>query len=690
MATVRANAQLDATWKGGNATRSASRDINGLEKDSQKASTGFGGLSKAVGLAAVGFTAAAAAGATLARGLVTVTNLAAEQQRVEAQLAATLESTGHAAGMSADELKKLAADLQTMTTYGDEAIIASESLLLTFTQIGRDTFPRAQTAILDMATAMGTDLKAATIQVGKALNDPIAGVSALAESGIQFTEAQKDVIRSLVETGDTAAAQAIILKELETQFGGSASAAADTFGGRMTQLQNIIGDVGEEIGMQLLPAMTKIAEEAGPAILSAVQELQPEIRGFGQAVSDAADALVPLIRNTARWVEIGRISARVGRGIVTLGGSELVRAYRNAAAATNDYSDAIADLRREWELTQQEGIVVRDGVLELTQAQYDALPPLRKAAVDRAGFTLVTDDAVLSTDKLIRSTSELTAEQVEANRQYLISQGLIVGWRTNTDAMAESHDQLAPAVKKVKEEVQGEAEAVEQLWRGFEKLNPAISGGFVEAMDLSDGKLTSLQEATQNADTFILNLAGTLGATGEEMGYLAEATGVYTQAQIDAAVKAIEFETRLAALKQKFADGAISVYQFRDGVRDLIAEINGLQDKTVTVTVNTVENGRVVTNNTANAGGLSEFDNPVPGRAIGGPVRAGQAYMVGESGPELFVPPMAGTVLSNGDTKSALGGANIGTVNIYITQPNATPAQITSAVADGMGRRLRG
>ena len=689
MATVRANAQLDATWRGGSATRAASRDINDLDDKSKKASTGFGGLSKAAGLAVAGFAAAGTAAMALGRGLAAVTSLAAEQQRVEAQLAATLESTGHAAGMSAEELKKLAGDLQTMTTYGDEAIIASESLLLTFTQIGRDTFPRAQTAILDMATAMGTDLKAATIQVGKALNDPIKGVSALAEAGIQFSDAQKEMIATMVETGDTAGAQALILKELETQFGGSAAAAADTFGGRMTQLQNIIGDVGEEIGNQLLPAMKTIAEEAGPAILDAVRELNPEIENFGDWMVAAADAVVPLIRNLSTFIQVGQTSGRIARGITTLGLSELYRWLRNTETAQNDLNDAVREyppyatnaaraalaeaeeleaLNRQLEFNSQRGRTATVQTVELGSAMYDT----QRAA-----------------DGLIRSTSGLTDEQIEANRQYLIGLRVIPRFGDSMQRMADAHEQFEPAANAATGAMQREAAAVEQLWQGFQKLNPSISAGFVEAMDLTDGKLTSLQEATQNADGFILNLATTLGATGEELGYLATTTGEYTQAQIDAAVKAIEFEKRLAALKQKFANGTISVYQFRDGVRDLIAEINGLKDKTVTVTVNTVENGQVVTNNAGGSAGLSEFDNGVPGRAMGGPVMSGKAYMVGEDGPEVFVPPMSGTIINNQQAGQALG-SSVGTINVYVMQPNASPHQIASAVSNEIGRRTRG
>ncbi|GAH44225.1 unnamed protein product [marine sediment metagenome] len=45
-----------------------------------------------------------------------------------------------------------------------------------------------------------------------------------------------------------AGAQAIILAELESQFGGSAVAARDTFGGALKSLDNTIGDVQETLG----------------------------------------------------------------------------------------------------------------------------------------------------------------------------------------------------------------------------------------------------------------------------------------------------------------------------------------------------------------------------------------------------------------------------------------------------------
>lgn len=78
---------------------------------------------------------------------------------------------------------------------------------------------------LDMATAMNGGLKPSAeqlsnqaIQLGKALNDPIIGMGALRKVGVAFTEAQKEQIKTLQESGDLMGAQKIILNELGNEF----------------------------------------------------------------------------------------------------------------------------------------------------------------------------------------------------------------------------------------------------------------------------------------------------------------------------------------------------------------------------------------------------------------------------------------------------------------------------------------
>jgi len=216
------------------------------------------------------------------------------QEQVEARLNATLKSTGYAAGFTADELTNMASALQEQTTYGDEAVIKAQALLLTFRNIGGETFPRATEAVLDLATAMGTDAKSASIQLGKALNDPKVGLTYLNRSGITFTEQQKEMIYAMQEAGDMAGAQTAILEELENQFGGVSKAVGETATGAFDRLKNSIGDykeiAGEDLANTLHPfvnALTKMIDKVNRG-QGALNDLSNAMEKIGKG-ADAGD-----------------------------------------------------------------------------------------------------------------------------------------------------------------------------------------------------------------------------------------------------------------------------------------------------------------------------------------------------------------------------------------------------------------
>jgi hypothetical protein len=219
------------------------KDLKGLETQGSKATAMTKSLGKSfVRLGAVAGVAAAALGVGL---FVKSIKNTIEQERVIAQLNQTLKSTGRFSVSASEGLQDYAAELQKLTTFSDETIIASQALILTFTRIGSEIMPQTTEAVLNVATAMGTDLKSASIQVGKALNDPLIGLSALSESGITFSQVQKDLVKDMIAVGNTVGAQKLILKELETQFGGSAFAARNTLGGSLKSLSNSFGDLLE-------------------------------------------------------------------------------------------------------------------------------------------------------------------------------------------------------------------------------------------------------------------------------------------------------------------------------------------------------------------------------------------------------------------------------------------------------------
>jgi len=307
---------LDDTTRAG---RKTERATDGAAAGMGRLGATSGGVA-AAGMRKFAVAATAAVGALVAvvaagAGLNKFVSATVEADAAQAQLAAALLSTGGAAGKTIGQLNAHAAALQGVTKFGDEATNAMQGVLLTFTQIQGGTFDKATVATMDLATAMGTDLKAAALQVGKALNDPVLGMTALSRSGIQFTEAQKDVVKAMVATNDIAGAQGIILGELEKQFGGSAAAARDTLGGALAALGNSFGDLFELSG----PATEKLRASIDglietittPSFVAGLQNIGALLFGIAGAALKVVGAFGVLIGTASNFLALGSATNRL-------------------------------------------------------------------------------------------------------------------------------------------------------------------------------------------------------------------------------------------------------------------------------------------------------------------------------------------------------------------------------------------
>jgi hypothetical protein len=263
-----------------------------LSAKDQGASSVVGGLTKTLGgLGTIAMAGAAVGIAALGAGLAYSVGQAMEAQDIMAQTQAVIKSTGGAAGMTAQQVSQLATSLQNQSRFSDESIQSGENLLLTFTNIGKDTFPLATQAMVDMATAMKTDVSGGAIQLGKALNDPTKGITALTRVGVTFTDAQKKLIKSLQDSGDMAGAQKVILDELTKEFGGSAAASAQTFAGKLDVMKNRLSNVAEAIGGPLLTAGGMLIDKfITPAI--------PLIEEFGTRFTDALNTVIGIVTDS--------------------------------------------------------------------------------------------------------------------------------------------------------------------------------------------------------------------------------------------------------------------------------------------------------------------------------------------------------------------------------------------------------
>lgn len=206
------------------------------------------------------------AGGAIVAGLTHAVMAAADSEKALAQLDAVLKSTGGAAGVTRDAAIALSAELERQTAFSDEEVLSVENLLLTFTKVGKKIFPEATEAALNMSVALGQDLKTSSIQLGKALNDPVLGMTALRRVGVAFTKDQLEQVKAMVASGNAMGAQRLILNELATEFGGSARKQLETFTGRLKNLWNQFNNLEEEVGRAIIPVLRSLAEKLVPVI----------------------------------------------------------------------------------------------------------------------------------------------------------------------------------------------------------------------------------------------------------------------------------------------------------------------------------------------------------------------------------------------------------------------------------------
>ena len=258
---------------------------------------------------AVAGAAIAVAGAAIAKNAQSLARI----ERITAQTESVLKSTGTTANGTAKDITNLAGSLENLTATEAETIQEGANLLLTFKNIqnqagaGNDIFNQTTAAMVDVARAMGTNASTEAIRLGKALNDPIKGISALNRVGIQFTEDQKAQIKALQQSGDLMGAQKIILAELQSQFGGSGAAYAKTFSGQLELMGHELGTIGEEATMSVMPALQGMVGQLrelipviGPQLKAAIESV--DFVALGQAVVGFTTFLVNNAQTIANLV----------------------------------------------------------------------------------------------------------------------------------------------------------------------------------------------------------------------------------------------------------------------------------------------------------------------------------------------------------------------------------------------------
>lgn len=301
-------------------------DSRSLERSFSSASRSIKGFNLGVG--SLVKSAAVIGGVTAAVGGVAAAVRAgvgefSDATKVAAQTAAAIKSTGGVANVTAKQVDKLATAIMNYSGIDDEAIKSGENLLLTFKNVrneigkGNDVFNRASKAAVDLSVAGFGSIETTAKQLGKALNDPVRGMTALGRAGVTFSDAQKKTIKALVDTGHTLEAQKLILKEVESQVGGSAKAFGQTLPGQLSRLKesfkNTLGD---------------IVGQVAPAVSGALGQFNDFLNDLGRARTVGAKIRVTLDRIEGLAVALTR---RIGDAIAAIDWNQIWKRARGVA-----------------------------------------------------------------------------------------------------------------------------------------------------------------------------------------------------------------------------------------------------------------------------------------------------------------------------------------------------------------------
>ena len=290
-----------------------------ITADTKEAEDGFKRVSSGLGDVEGASRKAMSAVKAFAAGLVSIAAIGtvfsksvAEAQKFETtmfRIQAVIKATGGAAGRTAQELRSFAENLALNTLESTEGILEAQQRLLTFRKVSGDVFDRTIAVAADLSAVLGTNMSGAAIQLGRALEDPVTGLTALTRTGTVFTDSQKEMVKQLVESGRLLEAQSFILDELEAQYGGAAVAAAQGYAGALDTLgqriQEFFLSVDENLGL------TKALSAVYLAAADAIKVVTDNMARLVAYIGTAATASIAYAAFMARGWVAAFVAARV-------------------------------------------------------------------------------------------------------------------------------------------------------------------------------------------------------------------------------------------------------------------------------------------------------------------------------------------------------------------------------------------
>jgi hypothetical protein len=632
---------------------SAKGFASGVVKETDKAATtagkSFGG--KFAG-SVKGILGGALAGLGVTKLISDSLSEAREAQKVGALTTQVIKSTGGAANVTAKQVGDLATAISNKVGVDDEAIQSGENMLLTFKNIrneagkGNDIFTQATKTTTDLAAAMAAasggelNFRSASIQMGKALNDPVKGITALSRVGVTFTDQQKAQIKALVASGNTMKAQKIILKELKSEFGGAAAAQATAGDKARVAWKNL----EEQIGTALLPVVDDLANRLTKDVVPAVSEFITEMQngtGNGGQFVDVLKETVGVGKDIVHFFDslpgpVKKYGAELLIAAIAL--NKVNNLFRSGRSSITGWLDSLGPADAKMSKTSKGlyaiGVGIRNiagagGAIALTKSVHES--NLAMAGLERVGGGIATGFAVGGpVGAAISGTTGLLWTLKDA-------------FSTNAKTVKVS----LPTYKEYGSTLDGVKAKITAATREmvFQRLEQSGLLDATRKLGLSDREAVNAMLGNTTARTHLATALRTqTGLTKEQRTALENETGAVAASRlaqlkhnIAIAGSKEELQKARTALRNFMAEPASKRLSIQ-GVEEAKAALGSLKLAIAQVW------GAAKAAHVAGSGGLDVLLNPGH-KATGGPVVAGQPYIVGERQPELFVPNQSGRII---------------------------------------------
>ena len=542
----------------------------------------------------------------------------------------------------------------------------TENLILTFNQMGKDIIPQVTESIMDLAQMMGGDLQGATMQVAKAMQDPERGLMMLRKSGVSFNDEQVNTIKHLYETGKAMEGQKMILQELQKEFGGQARAALETFGGRMKWLQNQIQDAQEGIGKAIVNSVTvalsgadlsnahakKVLDDFKNFFMKWIPAFVIGLKWFAQMFWDVCKFIGTGLYNVGNI-----IVAFVKDAIYNFSnlGEKMKTIFSGLGKALHgDFEGALADVSTGVEYNTQnmtnalnEGMTnSADLVNNFANDTNSALDSINEAWKLNGENTKSVGSGVAQVQDYVgKSASEMASKYDEAKKK-----------------ISDLKKEFSDAVKEAKQSMKDLTEQFNSTEVGkSNELGTNIAKEIIAKQqeqkvlqaqinaETDADKKKSLQTQLDAVDEFLTKHKDDTVAYATQIAEENRKAGLDSiellkeQYQVEKDERLKEYSDKMKDLKQHLKEVK---QEYKDKLKELKDELkkDGLDNITINISA-------IVKQISSNSNSK---------RATGGTVTAGNEYLVGESGAELFVPNVSGTIVKNGQYGK---GANINNFN---------------------------